>query len=297
MNGIWRAAKAGDLVEVQRLVGQDPALLNARPEDGPHRMTPLMLASEKGHVGVVRWLLDQGAAINESTGRDWSPEYRRLTALWLACDEGRTPVVKLLLERGADPSIANGLRVTPLMAASFAGHVEVVRVLLGHPGAKATTDRRDRDGRTAVWWACNMGRGGVARALLESGADPTIAHNDGTTPMAIAKQPPPYPRISAEGRRECVAALEVRTLLQLPCPQHRAPLFSRLSRDLLSWAWWQEAERAYQVWKARQVADQQGSGAVAVRGGSRGEEGKPLLDYAVHRLKGNLFPDLMEYMG
>jgi hypothetical protein len=27
---------------------------------------------------------------------------------------------------------------------------------------------------------------------------------------------------------------------------------------------WQEAERAYQLWKARQVADQQGSGAVTV---------------------------------
>jgi ankyrin repeat protein len=36
-----------------------------------------------------------------------------------------------------------------------------------------------------------QGRGGVVRALLESGADPTIADNDGTTPMAIAKQDPP----------------------------------------------------------------------------------------------------------
>jgi hypothetical protein len=55
------------------------------------------------------------------------------------------------------------------------------------------------------------------RLLLEGGADPTIADNHGTTPMAIAKQdaPPPLhnypqPSVSAEGRRECVAALEVR---------------------------------------------------------------------------------------
>jgi ankyrin repeat protein len=38
-----------------------------------------------------------------------------------------------------------------------------------------------------------MGRGGVVRALLESGADPTIADKDGTTPMAIAKQDPIFP--------------------------------------------------------------------------------------------------------
>jgi hypothetical protein len=74
----------------------------------------------------------------------------------------------------------------------------------------------------------------------------------------------------------------------------------------LSWAWWlAEADRAYLLWKARRVADQQGSGAVAVVGGAdkegeEGEEGEAkeaLLDFAVHRLKGDLFPDLMEYMG
>jgi hypothetical protein len=41
------------------------------------------------------------------------------------------------------------------------------------------------------------------------------------------------------------------------------------------------------------VADQQGSGAVAV---PRGEEGEALVDYAVHGLKGDLFTELMDYM-
>jgi hypothetical protein len=48
------------------------------------------------------------------------------------------------------------------------------------------------------------------------------------------------------------------------------------------------------------VADQQGRGAVAVprgRGGLEVKKTRALLDYAVHRLKGDLFPDLMEYMG
>jgi hypothetical protein len=33
MDDIWRAAKAGDVGEVERLVGQDPGLLDAR-DDG-----------------------------------------------------------------------------------------------------------------------------------------------------------------------------------------------------------------------------------------------------------------------
>jgi hypothetical protein len=47
------------------------------------------------------------------------------------------------------------------------------------------------------------------------------------------------------------------------------------------------------------VADQQGSGAVAVVGDDQGEEREAkeaLVDFAVHRLKGDLFPDLMDFM-
>jgi hypothetical protein len=58
-------------------------------------------------------------------------------------------------------------------------------------------------------------------ALLESRADPTIAKHNGTTPMAAAKQHHPEATI-AEGRRECVAALEVRPchFAAPPSPHH-----------------------------------------------------------------------------
>jgi ankyrin repeat protein len=86
-------------------------------------------------------------------------------------------------------------------------------VLLGHHRAKSAINNRDDEGKTALWCACYWGHGGVARALLPSGADPTIAaRSDGTTPMAIAKQEPHRGDISAEGRRECVAELEVSSL-------------------------------------------------------------------------------------
>jgi hypothetical protein len=55
------------------------------------------------------------------------------------------------------------------------------------------------------------------------------------------------------------------------------------------------------LWKARQVADQHGSGAVAVRGWWSWEQEtrkrKALVDFVVHDLKGDLFPELMGYMG
>jgi uncharacterized protein len=209
LEGIWRAAKKGDLAEVERLVGQDPGLLDA---GDAYCRTPLVLASEQGHVGVVRWLLDKGAAINERACNG-------ITALSVACLSDRPLVVRLLLERGADPTMTTVGDWTPLMGASERGHLEVVRVLLGHPSGKASINYRAIVGQTALWGACNMGRGGVVRALLESGADPTIVHSDGTTPTDVARQGPHRDDIPAEGRRECVAALEVSSYLH-PTLQH-----------------------------------------------------------------------------
>jgi ankyrin repeat protein len=57
------AARTGKLAEVKRLVGQDPSLVNAKNRH--IGTTPWMDASMGGHVEVVNWFLDQGAAINE----------------------------------------------------------------------------------------------------------------------------------------------------------------------------------------------------------------------------------------
>jgi uncharacterized protein len=209
MHAIFRAAKDGNLAEVQRHVGQKPVLLNSKGRGG---RTALMLASEGGHVAVVRWLLDQGAAMDEQDklGR---------SALWSACFSRRAPVVKLLLERGADPTIASGLGTTPLMAASTKNVLKIVRWLLACPSAKATIDRRDKEGQTALWQACYRGRRGVARALLEGGADFTIINNAGITPKAVAMENPPR-GICPRGRQECVAELKVRVGLALCPPDH-----------------------------------------------------------------------------
>jgi uncharacterized protein len=147
---IWEAARNGDLRELERLVGQNPRLLNAR--DLIKGWTPLMWASAEGYVGMVRWLVDKGAAINGRSSLCY-------TALSLACGNGRTPVVRLLLERGGYACITNYSKETPLMIASNRGHLEVVHVLLGDLFGKMTINDCNTVGRTGGWPATRPGGG------------------------------------------------------------------------------------------------------------------------------------------
>ena len=55
---IHYAAMMGDLQEVQRLVIEDPALIEQR---GENDYTPLLSATEGAHAEIVLWLLNQGA--------------------------------------------------------------------------------------------------------------------------------------------------------------------------------------------------------------------------------------------
>jgi ankyrin repeat protein len=91
MVNIWYAAEAGDVGEVERLLGHATGLLNARDAYGE---TALMHASAEGHVEVARLLVVKGAALDKR-------DRRGRTALHLACRQGRAPVVRLLLESGA----------------------------------------------------------------------------------------------------------------------------------------------------------------------------------------------------
>jgi hypothetical protein len=203
MDGMEIAMILGQLDEVARLLGEEPGLLEAKDAQG---RTPCS-ASETGKVEVVRWLLDYGAAITERG-------VHGDTVLTLACRLDNIPLVKLLVERGADTTIS-GVIGTPLMTASIEGHSEIVRFLLEHPSAKNTINHTNVVGATALHKACQWGRGACVTALLESGADLMIANICGMTPEAAAKQPIDeclrVVGVTPEGRRECVAALEVRS--------------------------------------------------------------------------------------
>jgi ankyrin repeat protein len=144
--------------------------------------TALLLASQGGHLEVVRLLVECGGA-SVSAGRALDGR----TPLMEACLHGRLQVARELLARGASANAATGWGWTCLMMASMNGFTKVVRELLGR-GA-AVNAAQSSDGTTALMEACRNGHLEAARALIERGASVDAAMEyTGVTPLMLACQ-------------------------------------------------------------------------------------------------------------
>ena len=107
--------------------------------------SPLMLASLRGHLDLVRKLIDRGADVNK-TG--WAP-------LHYAATSGHVDIMELLLENHAyiDAESPNG--TTPLMMAALYGTPASVKLLLD---AGADAALRNQLGMTAIDFANKANR-------------------------------------------------------------------------------------------------------------------------------------------
>ncbi len=107
--------------------------------------SPLMLASMKGHVELVKQLIARDADVNK-TG--WTP-------LHYAASGAQAPIIAILLDHSAyiDAESPNGS--TPLMMAAMYGNAECVKMLL-EAGADPTLKNQQR--LSAVDFAINASR-------------------------------------------------------------------------------------------------------------------------------------------
>uniref|UniRef100_A0A8C2GV79 Ankyrin repeat and KH domain containing 1 n=1 Tax=Cyprinus carpio TaxID=7962 RepID=A0A8C2GV79_CYPCA len=114
-------ACAGGFLDVVKVLLKEGANIEDHNENGH---TPLMEAASAGHVEVARVLLEYGAGINTH-----SNEFKE-SALTLACYKGHLDMVRFLLDAGADQEHKTDEMHTALMEACMDGHVEVARLLL-----------------------------------------------------------------------------------------------------------------------------------------------------------------------
>ena len=195
--------------------------ISADTESLPNAGTPLLIASQEGHLACINALLDAGCDINRSN------EYGR-TALYYAAKEGHLAALELLLASGANTQHWSSHQSDPLCTAALNGHMACVRALVsagapivtgsthgfsalndaaqnGHveilqyllqQGISANAESSPARG-TPLLVACQQGQLTCLRTLLNAGADINRPDNTGCTALYYAAK---------EGR---LAALEI----------------------------------------------------------------------------------------
>ncbi|GAA5807647.1 hypothetical protein MFLAVUS_001017 [Mucor flavus] len=95
---IFGYARQDNLEKLSLAITQDSKLLDSKDQDG---FTVLHLASDRGNIEIVKYLIDAGANLNIQTDED------KETALHLACISEQFEVAKLLIDRGIDQTLVD----------------------------------------------------------------------------------------------------------------------------------------------------------------------------------------------
>ena len=195
------AIKTGQRADVALLLDIDPALVNARDEDG---LSAVLTAAYYQEPDIATLLVQRGAELNVfeacavgdlSRVQVWverQPELIDAYApdgfqpLGLAAFFGHTDIVEFLIDKGAmvnSPS-RNAMRVMPLHSAIANQRTEIVRLLLDHG---ADVNAAQADDFTPLHEAAQNGMLDVAQWLIDRGAsvNPRLS-SSGQTPLALA---------------------------------------------------------------------------------------------------------------
>lgn len=199
------AIKEGNLAKVQSLLTASPSLVTVRTDKGvsapllalyhqkrevadflvtrKEEVEPLDVfeAAAFGRLERLKTILDADASSTNAYAADG------FYPLGLAAFFGRDEAVDVLLARRADPNLAarNAMKVRAIHAAAAAGKVGIARALLD---AGAEVDAVQEKGFTALHEAAMTGKLELARLLLEHGASVNLATEDGRTALDIARE-------------------------------------------------------------------------------------------------------------
>jgi ankyrin repeat protein len=115
-----RSSSTFTALERNRELGSSDSSKESRSNRG--KMT-IHLSVEKGHLGIVKCLIECGAELDAQDDLGFTP-------LHYAAKMGHTQIVDLLVKKGACIDSLNGQGFTPLHVAADEGKEEVVRHLI-----------------------------------------------------------------------------------------------------------------------------------------------------------------------
>ncbi len=172
---LWELAEKSHLGLVQYLVEYQYQSVDAQDSMG---WTPLHSAAANGRLGIVQYLLNQGAHLNATNKAGDSPFDK-------AIQTDHLNVVKYLIEKqGLDVNIKNHLGQAPLHVAAANGRLSIVQYLLSQGAHLNTTDNT---GNLPLDKAIQTGRLNVVKYFIDEQDLNVNGENYlGQTPLHVA---------------------------------------------------------------------------------------------------------------
>lgn len=152
LSGLFLAVRDQSLKAAAALIVWPKTNVELRTAQGE---SPLMMASLKGQLDLVRKLVDRGADVNKP---GWAP-------LHYAATNGHLKIMELLLDENAYIDAASPNGTTPLMMAAHYGSPAAVKLLL-EAGADPTI--RNQLGLTAIDFAYRANRTDAAEMIADA---------------------------------------------------------------------------------------------------------------------------------
>lgn len=172
-------ALESDWLQIMSSAGLLPAVqFVAAKSTTEQRGDALLTAAKLGHLKVVDFMLDSGAAIDFQN----SPHG---TAVATASSSGHADIVQFLISRKANISLEYDCETALTLSSSY-GHEDVVRALVE---AGADVNQQTKLGRTALMEASLRGRTSIVRLFLALGADPRLKDARNRTAYDEAVEP------------------------------------------------------------------------------------------------------------
>ena len=147
----FQSCRKGQFEMIKALIEEG---VDINKEEHNSHMTPLFITSYFGYLEIVKYLIENGASVNNPI----------TPPLFGASMRGQFSIVKLLLEKGANINTEDNNNMTPLFIASYFGYLEIVKYLIEH-GANVNCQR------TPLFGASIKGQLEIAQILIENGAD------------------------------------------------------------------------------------------------------------------------------
>lgn len=198
----FEAIKGGRVDEIKALVGQNPALKDARDASGA---SAILVAAYNMKPDVVNALLELGAPVDifeasvlgkvdriqeivtarPARASEYAPD--GFTPVALASFFGQAAAVKALIAAGADVTAAakNALKVQALHAAVAGRNLEIVKAVLD---AGADPNAQQQQGFRPMHEASTNANRALAELLIARGGDPSLTSDDGKSAIDLARE-------------------------------------------------------------------------------------------------------------